>query len=111
MASMMTEAADSKPREARRAPAAIGSLESESGDPFENIETGVLEQDLATHQAALLEETEDGEILDLGRVEGLSGAPSTLRAAADSTKRRNPSHLIPWKKSTDPATNCGAVRS
>jgi len=64
------------------APAAIASLESETGDPFENIETGVLEHDLATHQAALLEETEDGEMLDLGRVEGLSGAPSTLRAAA-----------------------------
>jgi N utilization substance protein A len=61
--------------------AGIASLESESGDPFENIETGVLEHDLATHQAALLEETEDGETLDLGRVEGLSGAPSTLREA------------------------------
>jgi N utilization substance protein A len=62
--------------------AGIASLESESGDPFENIETGVLEHDLATHQAALLEETEDGETLDLGRVEGLSGAPSTLRSTA-----------------------------
>ena len=62
--------------------AGIASLESESGDPFENIETGVLEHDLATHQTALLEETEDGETLDLGRVEGLSGAPSMLRSAA-----------------------------
>jgi N utilization substance protein A len=68
--------------ESETASAAIASLESETGDPFANIETGVLEHDLATHQAALLEETEDGEMLDLGRVEGLSGAPSTLRAAA-----------------------------
>jgi transcription termination/antitermination protein NusA len=64
------------------ASASIASLEAETGDPFKNIETGILEHDLATHQAALLEETEDGEVLDLGRVEGLSGAPSTLRAAA-----------------------------
>jgi len=76
------EAASLETEGSETAPAALASLESETGDPFENIETGVLEQDLATHQQALLEETEDGEILDLGRVEGLSGAPSTLRAAA-----------------------------
>jgi N utilization substance protein A len=76
------EAAALETEGSQTAPAGIASLESETGDPFENIETGVLEQDLATHQAALLEETEDGEILDLGRVEGLSGAPSTLRAVA-----------------------------
>ncbi len=66
--------------------------ETESGDfaeadtpaAFENIETGVLEHDLARHEAALLEETDDGEVLDLGRVEGLSGAPSTLRGAVES---------------------------
>jgi len=46
---------------------------------FENIETGVLEHDLATHEAAALDDTDEGEVLDLGRVEGLSGAPSTLR--------------------------------
>ena len=51
---------------------------------FENIETGVLEGDLARHQATLLEETEEGEILDLGRVEGLSAAPSSLRPIAES---------------------------
>jgi len=72
---------DDEAAESEAALAAI-PLESENGDPFANIETGVLEHDLATHQAALLEETEDGEMLDLGRVEGLSGAPSTLRAAA-----------------------------
>ncbi len=52
---------------------------SDTAAAFENIETGVLEHDLATHEAVLLEETEEGEVLDLGRVEGLSGAPSTLR--------------------------------
>jgi N utilization substance protein A len=46
---------------------------------FENIETGVLEHDLATHEPELPEESDQGEVLDLGRVEGLSGAPSTLR--------------------------------
>ncbi len=46
---------------------------------FENIETGVLERDLATHAEAAIDETDHGEILDLGRVEGLSAAPSTLR--------------------------------
>ncbi len=51
---------------------------------FENIETGVLEQDIARHDAALLEETDEGEVLDLGRVEGLSGAPSSLREMVGS---------------------------
>ncbi len=63
---------------------------AESGDftepapEFENIETGVLERDIATHRAAFLEETGDGEVLDLGHVEGLSGAPSTLHTVAGS---------------------------
>ena len=52
---------------------------------FENIETGVLQRDLATHEAALLEETDEGEVLDLGRVEGLSAAPSVLRNMVEST--------------------------
>jgi transcription termination/antitermination protein NusA len=51
---------------------------------FENIETGVLEHDLATHQPALVDEASDGQVLDLGRVEGLSGAPSILRDLAGS---------------------------
>jgi transcription termination/antitermination protein NusA len=58
--------------------------ESEPPPAFENIETGILEHDLARHEAALLEETNDGEVLDLGRVEGLSGAPSTLRDVTTS---------------------------
>jgi transcription termination/antitermination protein NusA len=53
--------------------------EADTPAAFENIETGVLEQDLARHEAALLDEEEGAEVLDLGRVEGLSAAPSTLR--------------------------------
>ena len=45
---------------------------------FDNIETGVLEQDLATHEAPQIEEHDGMQVLDLGRVEGLSAAPSTL---------------------------------
>ena len=58
--------------------------EDESSGTFENLETGVLEHDLARHEAALLDDTDEGEALDLGRVEGLSGAPSTLRDLAGS---------------------------
>ncbi|MGH8162785.1 MAG: transcription termination factor NusA [Rhodanobacteraceae bacterium] len=53
--------------------------EEQNLSAFENIETGVLERDLATHEWPEIEETDEGEVLDLGRVEGLSGAPSTLR--------------------------------
>ena len=60
--------------------------EGESVDAFENIETGLLEHDLARNEPAQLEETEEGEVLDLGRVEGLSAAPSTLRDAVQSTE-------------------------
>jgi transcription termination/antitermination protein NusA len=59
-------------------PVGADAGEGESIPAFENIQTGVLEHDLATHQSAQLEETDDGEVLDLGRVEGLSGAPSAL---------------------------------
>ena len=51
---------------------------------FQNLETGVLEHDLAKHEQVLLEETKEGEVLDLGKVEGLSGAPSQLRGLAHS---------------------------
>jgi N utilization substance protein A len=57
-------------------------LDGEHPEPFRNIETGVLERDLAKHEQALLEETDEGEVLDLGKVEGLSAAPSSLRAFA-----------------------------
>src|SRR5437660_1086546 len=63
----------------------IGEAEEYDTPPgFENIETGVLEHDLATHEPSPLDETTDGELLDLGRVEGLSAAPSTLRDFAGS---------------------------
>ena len=65
-------------------PEAYDFGEAESPAAFENIETGVLEQDLARHEPALTEEGDEGEILDLGRVEGLSAAPSTLRDVASS---------------------------
>ena len=65
------------------------SGETDSGDgesipAFENIETGMLEHDFATHEQVPVEETDEGEILDLGRVEGLSGAPSTLHNVVGS---------------------------
>jgi len=60
------------------------SGDNENLEVFENIETGVLEHDLARHEAVLLDNTDDGEALDLGRVEGLSGAPSTLRDFVES---------------------------
>lgn len=58
--------------------------EGESPEAFDNIKTGVLDHDLARNEPALPEETDDGEVLDLGRVEGLSGAPSTLRGMTQS---------------------------
>jgi transcription termination/antitermination protein NusA len=64
--------------------AAVDVLEGEHHEPFKNIETGVLEHDLAKHEQVLLEETDEGEVLDLGRVEGLSGAPSVLRSLTQS---------------------------
>jgi len=59
--------------------------DADSHEPFKNLETGVLEHDLAKHEAVLLEETDEGEVLDLGRVEGLSAAPSTLRGFVHSS--------------------------
>jgi len=44
----------------------------------ETAPVGVLEHDLARHEAAPLVATAEGETLDLGRVEGLSAAPSSL---------------------------------
>jgi len=57
---------------------------AEEPPAFENVRTGVLDSDLATHQPAALEKIKEGEVLDLGRVEGLSAAPSTLRGMASS---------------------------
>jgi len=57
---------------------------SENTDAFENIRTGVLESDLARNEAAHTEHSAKGEVLDLGRVEGLSSAPSTLHEMGGS---------------------------
>ena len=59
-------------------------FDSDHGEPFRNLETGVLEHDLAKHEQVLLEETDEGEVLDLGKVEGLSAAPSQLRGLTQS---------------------------
>lgn len=58
--------------------------EADTPAAFENIETGALAHDLARHEAALLEEEDGAEVLDLGRVEGLSAAPSSLRDVTTS---------------------------
>jgi N utilization substance protein A len=51
----------------------------DAGEPgSEEVATGVLEQDLARHEAAQVDESDGTEVLDLGRVEGLSAAPSTF---------------------------------
>jgi hypothetical protein len=55
------------------------SVPEDNTDAFEPLETGVLEHDIARHEGIDVEHTDEGEVLDLGRVEGLSGAPSTLR--------------------------------
>jgi N utilization substance protein A len=52
--------------------------DGQEGVSFETIETGALERDLAMHAPAPVEETARGATVDLGLVEGLSGAPSTL---------------------------------
>jgi N utilization substance protein A len=44
----------------------------------EELATGVLEHDTARHEAAHVVATDSGETLDLGTIEGLSAAPSTL---------------------------------
>jgi N utilization substance protein A len=53
-------------------------------ESFENIETGVLEHDLAKHEAAPVINSDGMEVLDLGTVEGLSAAPSALRSLTAS---------------------------
>lgn len=78
---------DAAPADAGRVESAIDSESGhpgESRDVFENVQTGVLEHDSARHEGAHLEETAQGEVLDLGQVEGLSGAPSSLRGVASS---------------------------
>jgi transcription termination/antitermination protein NusA len=71
---------DEAPASAESVEDVIDATQDETGtDPFENVETGVLEHDIARHEEAPVEEAGEEEVLDLGRVEGLSGAPSSLR--------------------------------
>jgi N utilization substance protein A len=51
-----------------------------------DVATGVLEHDLARHEFAPTSGTGDTEILDLGQVEGLSAAPSSLQPEATETE-------------------------
>jgi N utilization substance protein A len=81
------EAAPTTPEEIENAIDAGGETiapgrtpQEENLSAFENIETGVLERDIATHEMPEIDEADEGAVVDLGRVEGLSGAPSTLRA-------------------------------
>ena len=91
------DAAENDSGEAEEAPADAEGIESaidatsgegeesnETGDVFGNIQTGVLEHDIARHEPADSDETEGYEVVDLGRIEGLSGAPSTLRDMVSS---------------------------
>jgi len=66
--------------------ATSGDVEESNGssEAFENIQTGILEHDIARHEPVAADETEGYEVIDLGRVEGLSGAPSTLRNLVSS---------------------------
>jgi N utilization substance protein A len=83
-----TQSNHHEPNRAREGADLHGS-DDELVAPFENIQTGVLEHDLATHESSILEhieteDTGDAEVLDLGRVEGLSAAPSVLRNLVES---------------------------
>jgi N utilization substance protein A len=54
------------------------SVPEDNENALETLETGVLEHDMARHESVEVEHTKQGDVLDLGKVEGLSGAPSTL---------------------------------
>jgi hypothetical protein len=50
------------------------------------VETGVLEHDLARHESAPVNEVGDVTVVDLGQVEGLSGAASSLHPQGDGAE-------------------------
>jgi N utilization substance protein A len=81
------------------AEASSDAEESEAQGPFANIETGVLEHDFARHEEALLEHTGEGEALDLGLVEGLSGAPSSLSGLTASDELEESAESDTMRKS------------
>jgi len=75
------KAAQAPPAPAESAPVTAVAIENaiDKGEVFQNVETGVLEHDLARHEAAKTESAQGALVLDLGTVEGLSGAPSSLQ--------------------------------
>lgn len=75
------EAGDEEPFE--EVPAE-GAFAAEIDPGSGQVETGVLEHDLARHESAPVSEVGDVEVLDLGQVEGLSGAPSSLHPQLDA---------------------------
>ena len=80
-----SEAVPTSPEEIEKVIDASSEAGQERGErganlsAFENIKTGVLERDLATHELPEIDQVDEGEVVDLGRVEGLSAAPSSLR--------------------------------
>jgi transcription termination/antitermination protein NusA len=80
---LMEEPLEAQPESAGQAtsaqPESAGQPDLASGD----VATGVLEHDLARHEAAPVAEDSGAETLDLGRVEGLSAAPSSLSYQPD----------------------------
>ncbi len=58
--------------------------DEKAGEAFQNVETGVLEHDHARHEEAQTGSANGAVVLDLGTVEGLSGAPSSLRGLTAS---------------------------
>ncbi len=59
-------------------PDSTPSSEADSEPGSADVATGVLEHDLARHEFEPVSDDGNSEVLDLGRVEGLSAAPSSL---------------------------------
>jgi hypothetical protein len=71
-------AADAEADAAMEAQVGAQAEGEESESSSEEVATGVLERDMARHEAPAVETGPGGKVLDLGHVEGLSAAASTL---------------------------------